>query len=520
MKEPVYLLIQSAGLLRPCRKALQKLSYEGQQLASIEEAQGRLHGPALLLVALPEVGLEGVSTLRQALPSVDLIVLGDEGSLEEATALIHEGVIDYLYRPLRQAKLTEALQRWELRRQSEGDPARLFQIIALMELGRTLTGTLQLDELYDQIIEQVKRAFRPDTVSLMLLSEQGDRLRLVVQRGLPASALPGTEVSLEEGIAGKVVREGEPQLLLGGLQGTVFEGLARHGSDIGSAMSVPLHTQGKIVGVLNVNRQQGRAPYTESDATLLHIFAAQIAIAVQNAQLYESLREERDRIIQAQEEVRKELARDLHDGLTQVLAALAVNIGHLRSLVGEGKLGQAEIQAELEFLRSIARQAIHDARTLIFGLRPLILETQGILVALEHYLAAVREGDRRTTYHLSHQGFQDPTLLAPNVARMLFAILQEAINNARKHARAERVQVHLQLVQQKGQRRTIHATVEDDGVGFNLGQVEGSYDQRYSFGLLNMKERAALIDAEFKIESRLQEGTRVIVRVPWREGEG
>src|SRR5690606_30432808 len=116
------------------------------------------------------------------------------------------------------------------------------------------------------------RAFLPDTVSLMLLDENQERLVMVAQRGLSPRAVLGTEVSLEDSIAGQVVREGRPQLLLGGLKGTNYEQLARGGL-IGSAMSVPLTVQRRTIGVLNVNRRQGRSNYTESDAQLLHVFA-------------------------------------------------------------------------------------------------------------------------------------------------------------------------------------------------------------------------------------------------------
>jgi signal transduction histidine kinase len=384
-----------------------------------------------------------------------------------------------------------------------------------MELGRALTSNLHLEQLYAQVIELVERAFEPDTISVMLLNPDGERLRLVAHRGLPSGAVTGSEVTLEASIAGKVVREGRPQLLLGGLEGTGFEGLARRGRRIRSAMSVPLQTQGRTMGVINVNRFDGRATYTHHDANLLHVFAAQIAIAINNAQLYEDLREERDRIIKAQEDVRRELARDLHDGLTQVLARLALDLDFLRMQLGKGTISVPGAQDELCDLRGVVRQAIHDVRTMMFGLRPLVLETRGLVAAMEQYLAAMREGDRRMNYHLTRDEALHNYDLSPSVSRMVFAILQEAINNARKHAQGQNVWVSLRC-DEGGDEPWLNAVVRDDGAGFDLEQVEGSYDERYSFGLLNMRERAQLIDARLRFRSERGHGTIVSVEVPLR----
>jgi len=236
----------------------------------------------------------------------------------------------------------------------------------------------------------------------------------------------------------------------------------------------------------------------------LNVFAAQIAVAVQNARLYDSLRTERDRIIHAQEEVRRELARDLHDGLVQLLAAMVISVDHTYSLI---EAGDSAANDELMNLRAMIRQAVRDARSLTFGLRPVILETKGLVAALDAYITQLQASTPDLTIHLDVLPIAN--MLPLQTQRVVFAILQEAIQNARKHSSAENVWVSMQ------QRNSILATiVQDDGTGFNLEEVERDYDQRYSFGLLNMRERAELIDAQWTIDSAPGRGTQVVLEVP------
>lgn len=516
MDDDLVLLLEPGEEARGvCKAALASMNIAVQEigtLAALFEALEYTSHP-LLLLDLAILGLSGLSELRSRFAEVDMIVTAEHGTISEATEAMRRGALDYLPKPLGPEDVTLAVRRWRQRRELQAEKDRLSEIIYLLELGRTLTSTLDLQELYDQIILQVARAFLPDTVSLMLLAERQERLVIAAQRGLPPRAVLGTEVSLEDSIAGQVVREGRPMLLLGGLEGTPYESLARRGL-IGSAMSILLRVQQRTIGVLNVSRRRSRAAYTERDAQLGQVFASQIAIALQNAQLYESLRQERDKILKAQEDVRRELARNLHDGLTQVLATLVVTIDHSRLQIEHNRMDMEGVKGELEYLRRMAREAVRDARNLMFGLRPLVLETRGLVAALEQYLDQVRESDPRTTYHLHADDFGQRIPLQPTVVRVIFAILQEAINNARKHARAANIIVTLWQNQAEDM---LEATVHDDGVGFSLMRVEETYDQRYSFGLINMRERASLINSTLRIESDASQGTRLHLRVPWRE---
>lgn len=391
----------------------------------------------------------------------------------------------------------------------------LDELLTLMELGRLLTSTLDLEPLYEEIVEQVQRAFEPDTVSLMLIMPQKNSLCIVAHRGL-SDVKPGTEVKLDRNsIAGYVALEGEPLVLLGGLQGSPFARFARRHRAIASAMSIPLQVQDTTLGVINLNRFRGQANYSERNAHLLHIFAAQIAIALQNARLYASVRQERDRIIAAQEVVRRELARDLHDGLSQVLAAMSQSVALLQMMLKPGQPVPEAIGEDLDYLQTAVRQAIQDAKTLTFGLRPLVLETQGIVPAMRQYIGTIQKGDRTTQYSLDVSRCPRDVALSLNEARMIFAILQEAINNARKHAKAKEISITL-IAGDTPDDPFLTATVRDDGRGFDLPAIANDYEERLSFGLNTMQERARLIDATLAVESNIGQGTQVTLTLPYR----
>ena len=476
------------------------------RVASLDAARDQAAPHALLIAPAARLRADEVAALRERLPTINLLLIGDE-----APPACGDGIYERLPAAWSEAGLVALITRWRTTSERE---ERLSEMITLMELGQLLTQTLELDELYEQIIALVDRAFEPDGVSLMMVEDEGRALCLVARRG--GQPAPGMTVPITaDTIAATVARERLPQLLLGGLDGTRFEHLAR--GNVGSSMIIPLVMKDETIGVLNVSRSMDRPPYSEADATLVQVVAHQIAIALHNARLYENLRAERDRIVRAQEVVRRELARDLHDGLGQVLATLSVNLRNLHALLERGAIGPGELLDDLTFLSRVARQAVQDARTLTFGLRPLILETQGLASALRRYLQIIGEGGSGLRYELEIDcaALDD---LALESARTLFAVVQEAITNARKHASAGTVTISIGCAGEGSPPARVVARVRDDGIGFEQPSPDGE-PQRVSFGLLNMRERAELLGGSFRIVSTPGGGTTVEVEIPWRSAQ-
>lgn len=264
----------------------------------------------------------------------------------------------------------------------------------------------------------------------------------------------------------------------------------------------PLQSGLDVYGVVILATPSNQMP-SEQHLRLMRAFVNQAAIAFQNAQLYQNLREERDRIIEAEVSARSKLARDLHDGPTQSMAALAMRLDFIRLLLDRDP---PQARQELEQAREAVMRVGKDLRGLLFTLRPLTLETQGLSAALRQYEQRLREVDNLP---VDVQPGNFGTELDVNVAGTVFAIIEEAVNNARKHAGGAPIHIS---VQQHG--NALLATVRDEGPGFDTNAVTSNYSERGSLGMVNMRDRARLIDGKFSLESTPGRGTRVSVSVP------
>lgn len=319
-----------------------------------------------------------------------------------------------------------------------------------------------------------------------------------------------TRMRLTEGVAGWVATNGAVVLVPDTQADPRFppQVLAADSGLLGvrpsSLVAVPLLFNNVVTGVLEVVQTSGGEGFDASSLDLMRTLAAQAATAVANAQLYRSLRAERDRIIQTQEDERKRLGRELHDGPAQKLAQIAMSLEFAQRLAEHEP---ERVVPELQAIREMALSTTREVRNLLFDLRPLVLEADngGLVVALQHFLERF-EAIPGPRMHL-HAEYADR--LTHNVELTVFAIIQEAVNNVLKHANAQNCWIDLRLLDDK-----LVATIRDDGAGFDVHQVQDQYEQRGSWGLLNMHERAALVEAKLSIASQPGKGTMTSLEVP------
>jgi signal transduction histidine kinase len=313
--------------------------------------------------------------------------------------------------------------------------------------------------------------------------------------------LPGAS-----GLIGHTIDEGEPQLSLNLSEDPELDRVitlrACH-----SAYCFPLRSGLDTYGVLLFAHPDGEF-FTPDRCEILNIVGNQSVIAIQNARLYQDLEREKERMAEIQEEARNKMARDLHDGPTQSVAAIAMRANFARRLIDRDVKAASN---ELEKIEDMARRTTKEIRHMLFTLRPLILESQGLIAALQSMAEKMHETYNQHVVIKADAGVVNQ--LEPAKQTVAFYIVEEAVNNARKHAKADHIWVRLKPIQ--GNLALLE--IEDNGVGFDVGAVESSYDNRGSLGMVNMRERTDLVNGLLQVESTPGKGTRIRVLIPLNE---
>jgi PAS domain S-box-containing protein len=270
---------------------------------------------------------------------------------------------------------------------------------------------------------------------------------------------------------------------------------------------------GRIVGThfdLSERKRAEEALKRAHEELEVRVKERTVELALANASLKEEMiereRAERartellSRLVFAQEDERKRIAREMHDQFGEQLTALGLGISALRDSCGTDQ----QLGPMVAALEKVAQQLDRDVDHLVWELRPTALDDLGLRAALANYVQdwSVRAGVRADL----HTTGLSADRLTSEVETTLYRIAQEALNNIAKHARAENVDVILERRPDQ-----VSLIIEDDGVGFEQGN--GSTPHQ-GFGLLGMQERAALVGATVQIESAAGEGTTIIVRMP------
>lgn len=269
-----------------------------------------------------------------------------------------------------------------------------------------------------------------------------------------------------------------------------------------TAVCIPLRAGYHFFGAMLI-ASKTPIEFNQDHYELFTSVADQAVISLQNARLYQELEAEKQRLIDANENARKELARDLHDGPTQSIAAIAMRINFIRSLVSRDP---EQALLELQKVEELAKQTSKDIRGMLFTLRPLVLETQGLAAAIETVINRLREIDN---LNVQMKGGEFCELLDDQAQSVVFSIVEEALGNARKYSQANLIEVRFWQ-----EENLFVALIQDNGVGFDTQHVNRDYSSRGSLGMVNMRERAERIDGSVRVESAPKEGTKITLVVP------
>ena len=462
-----------------------------------------------LLTAITMLVLQGFLALGGYGPDELLVQLG----YLTLFYLIYALLVGYLSkRILIRMRNTERSQKESeqaARREEQKRIRTIYNIISAMNASLNYQHVLDdaLDLAYSTFATMESSGDRLVSAVLLFTENENQTPQLKVgsaRRFTPADmrvTLPGAE-----GLIGRTIYEGEAHFTH---NVTSDPELARFISlrQCLSAYCIPLRTGLETYGVLLYAHPEENF-LTPDRREILDILGKQAVVAIQNASLYRDLETEKERMMEIQEEARKKLARDLHDGPTQSVAALAMRVNYARRLVSQNV--DAAV-AELVKIEELARRTTKEIRHMLFTLRPLVLESQGLIAALESMVDKMRE-----TYDQNVTIEADPEIipqLEMGKQGVIFYIADEAVNNARKHAQAKHIWVRLKTSDEE----RVLLEIEDDGVGFNVDILSKDYESRGSLGMVNLQERTEMVNGALQIESAEGQGTKITVIIPISE---
>ncbi|MBC7238108.1 MAG: GAF domain-containing sensor histidine kinase, partial [Chloroflexi bacterium] len=350
----------------------------------------------------------------------------------------------------------------------------------------------------------------------IVLRDHRENNNPLASRGLPQeAALAHVECAWSRPVCSEVLALVESKVVPNTLEYPcpVSEFLRQEG--LSFRVCVPLQSKERVLGVMTLfgDIPGGAQEFAEDALEMLTSIGRQIGVAIENARLYDELRQQEglhrqllDRLITVQEEERRRIARELHDQTGQSLTSLIMVLKLL-----EEADSSVPIRPYIEEARDMAVQILRGVRDLALQLRPSALDDLGLLAAFRHYF---RRYETRFRLPVDFQVLGvSQERLPPDVETALYRIMQEALTNVARHAQATNVSVLLEM--RKGRVKLI---IEDDGQGFDVARVMGSRAHERNLGLYGMRERATLVGGMFTIESTPGVGTTVFVEIPLGEG--
>lgn len=210
------------------------------------------------------------------------------------------------------------------------------------------------------------------------------------------------------------------------------------------------------------------------------------------------------KIIKAQEEERQRVAREIHDGPAQSMSNIVLKAEICERLVDSEPV---KVKDELRNLKSVVRETLQDVRKIIYNLRPMSLDDLGLVPTLQRYILTFQE-ESKTAVSFKTRGVCED--IRPIISLTVFRLVQEAISNIRKHAKARSVSINLEFLEKE-----LKLNILDDGKGFNSEDLKTKKeDVNSGFGLYSMRERVELLNGKFEINSTVGKGTRLNITVP------
>ncbi|MCB8944397.1 MAG: GAF domain-containing sensor histidine kinase [Ardenticatenaceae bacterium] len=422
---------------------------------------------------------------------------------------------------------------------SDNQPYQRLQ--ALYDMAVELSALRSLESVLDTALQHCLALTESQFGFVGLTTPNGQAMDVVAINGFHPSANFYKEnhiIPLRPSIFARAVLENCPIASDNAMIDPTRLGQPKGHPPVQAFLGVPLRIRDKPIGMIGVANRP--FPYNDEHEQLLMTYAAQVAIVIRNAQLYEQLKSANEKLehkvelrtqqleeakealadkaaklqvlltetFDVQERERQRIAQDMHDGMNQLLIGAMLELKSAHQRLANENLAQAE--DSLQTVQTILRRVEQEIKHVIYDLRPPTLDALGLAPAVRRY------GERfegYTNIPCKVVIFGEPRRLRPSVEISVYRLLQEALQNVSSHAQAMQVDVIVAFAPHK-----LKLTILDDGCGFDLAQVEGNGNGR--LGLLGMRERAESLGGRVAVETAVGQGTRVELVVPIEEETG
>lgn len=510
-EDKILIVDNEPHLLSMAAKLLGRLGYLIKVAGSGRDAIAILEHERLDLVLVGDTlpDLDGSVVIQRACdvnPDTSVIIMSKNQTAGIGLDPLASGTGSVLHKPFDEEDLKTAIARALEKRDLTREGLSLKILMPLFEVSSALMSEVKLDRLFSLIVEVVRRETKADRVSLMLLDAASQQLTIKAAVGLPPKIVKSASVALGQGIAGSVAQTGKSLLINGPVKHT--DAVER--SRIASALCVPLKVKGKVIGILNSSNTTEEGSFTRSHLEMMTILAGQAAIAIENARLFEQVEAKQatleqllGELLRAQEEERERISTEIHDSVAQLMVSASYHTQSSSALLAQSKFDKARDEAE--YATKIIGTCVKELRGIVTDLYPPALSELGLLGALQENVEYFQK-DTGIVCHFENAVL--PQRLSPTQEMVIYRVVQEALNNVRKHSQAIEAQIAMATTE-----REVTVEIRDNGRGFDITETRGS-GLHPGKGLLTMKSRAQMLGGNLIIEARPGSGTIVLLTIP------
>ena len=372
---------------------------------------------------------------------------------------------------------------------------------ALDEATRGIAAVLDVDRVLQLIVDRVRELIGARYAALGIVTPGGDIERFITS-GMSDEVRDGIGPPPHgRGLLGLIIREGRSYRIPEIASHQDSSGFPLNHPPMTSFLGVPVAVKGRPIGNLYLTDKRGANEFSAADQEIVELFAVHAGIAIDNARLHEQVQ----RLAVVEE--RERIARDLHDGIIQGIYAVALSLEDVPELMTDDR---AEALGRIDRAIDALNLTIRDIRNFILGLGSEFVGGAD----LEAGLSTLAQDFRLNTaidvvVDIESAGMSGQALSIDDRVQLL-QMVREGLSNAARHAHASVATVRLEADDAE-----VSVTVTDDGVGFDVAAVPGSGH----LGLANLRDRAARMGGSAIVESRPGAGTRIIIRLPRRDGD-